>query len=123
MLTEMKRKPYPTDITEKQWELRGKMLLTELSLSHPHINHLWADQGYKGKPIQEVASLCDLNLEIVPRHSPEFEILPRRWVVERTFAWLGKQRRLSKDYERLPEISETVVQVAMIPILLNRLCS
>jgi putative transposase len=45
----------------------------------------------------------------------------RRWVVERTFAWLGRQRRLSKDYERLPEVSESVVYIAMIPLMLNRL--
>ena len=68
-----------------------------------------------------MATGCELTLEIVKRNSPEFEVLPRRWVVERTFAWLGKQRRLSKDYERLPEVSEAVVHVAMIPLLLNRL--
>lgn len=45
----------------------------------------------------------------------------RRWVVERTLAWLGKQRRLSKDYERLPEVSETVVHIAMIPLMLHKL--
>ncbi len=101
----------------------ARMLLSDLCLTHSSVKHLWADPGYHGEPIQRVASLWDLNLEMVPCHSSKFEVLPQRWVVERTCAWLGKQRHLSKDYERLPEVSETVVQVAMIPILLNRLCS
>jgi putative transposase len=50
-----------------------------------------------------------------------FHILTRRWVVERTFAWLGKYRRLSKDYEYLPQTSETLILIAMIHIMLRRL--
>ena len=93
----------------------------ELSLTQPTIELVWADQGYRGKRLQQVATGCDLHLEVVQRQQQGFAVLPRRWVVERTLAWLGKQRRLSKDYERLPEVSETLVQVAMIPLMLNRL--
>ena len=50
-----------------------------------------------------------------------FEVLPRRWVVERTFAWLGRYRRLSKDYEYLPTTSETMLYIAMVNIMLRRL--
>lgn len=50
-----------------------------------------------------------------------FEVLPRRWVVERTFAWLGRQRRLSKDYERKVQTSETMIQIAMARLMLARL--
>jgi putative transposase len=50
-----------------------------------------------------------------------FQVLPRRWVVERTFGWLGRYRRLSKDYEELPETSEAVVYVAMIHLMVKRL--
>ncbi len=50
-----------------------------------------------------------------------FEVLPRRWVVERTFSWLGRHRRLSKDYERKVQTSEAFVQVAMIRLMLSRL--
>jgi putative transposase len=50
-----------------------------------------------------------------------FEVLPRRWVVERTFAWLGRQRRLSKDYERKVQTSETMIQIAMSRLMLARL--
>lgn len=99
----------------------SRMLLAETSLSQTNIEQIWADQGYQGAKLQRVAEGCQLNLEVVKRQSKQFEILPRRWVVERTFAWLGKQRRLSKDYERLPEVSETVVYIAMIPLMLNRL--
>jgi putative transposase len=56
-------------------------------------------------------------------HSPEkgFKLLAKRWVVERTFAWLGRYRRLSKDYEKLPETSETMIRMAMIHIMVRRL--
>ena len=50
-----------------------------------------------------------------------FEVLPRRWVVERTFAWFGRYRRLSKDYEYLPNSSETMLYIAMINVMLRRL--
>ncbi|MBD2639465.1 transposase, partial [Synechocystis sp. FACHB-908] len=50
-----------------------------------------------------------------------FEVLPRRWVVERTFAWFGRYRRLSKDYEYLPTTSETMLYVAMVHLILQRL--
>jgi putative transposase len=54
---------------------------------------------------------------------PRFAVVPRRWVVERTFAWLGRYRRLSKDYEYLPATSEAVIQLAVIQLLVRRLAS
>ena len=64
-----------------------------------------------------------LILEIVKRPSKTkgFMVIPKRWVVERTFAWLNKHRQLSKDYERLTDTSETMIQIAMIGIMLRRL--
>ena len=53
--------------------------------------------------------------------SHRFEVLPRQWVMERTLAWLGRRRRLSKDYEVLPETSETWVHIAMVHLMLRRL--
>ena len=53
--------------------------------------------------------------------TPSFEVIPRRWVVERTFAWLGRQRRLSKDYEYLPSSSENMIYLAMIRLMIKRL--
>ena len=61
-------------------------------------------------------------LQIVKRSdSAGFEVLPKRWIVERTFAWLNRQRRLSKDYERLPATSEAFIYVAMIRLMVKRL--
>ncbi len=56
-----------------------------------------------------------------PPWAPGFQVLPRRWVVERTFAWLGRYRRPGKDYEGLPETSETWIRLAMIDRMLHRL--
>jgi len=58
----------------------------------------------------------DITLEIVERSDAQkgFQVLPHRWIVERTFAWLGRYRRLSKDYEYLPETSEAFIKIAMI---------
>ena len=68
-----------------------------------------------------VMSVSGAKVEVVKRIKDEFEVLPRRWVVERTFGWLGRYRRLSKDYELLPEVSESMVYAAMIRLMLRRL--
>lgn len=67
--------------------------------------------------------LFDVEAEIVRRSDHHrFVVLPKRWIVERPFAWLGKYRRLSKDYEALPSSSESWIYVAMVDRMLNRLC-
>ena len=68
-----------------------------------------------------VSSLCGWTLRIVKRCDVGFVVLPKRWIVERTFAWLGRYRRLSKDYEALPETSEALIYVAMIHLMVRRL--
>ena len=62
-------------------------------------------------------------MEIVEKLGDQagFQVLPKRWIVERTFAWLNRQRRLSKDYERLPATSEAFIYVAMIRLMVKRL--
>ncbi len=99
----------------------ARMLVSDASLNQPTLKHISADQGYQSKRLQKIARDSGITLEVVRRQGPKFEVQPRRWVVERTFAWLGKQRRLSKDYERLPAVSEAVVYAAMIPLMLERL--
>ena len=70
------------------------------------------------------AYLLGVDAEIVRRSELHtFVVLPKRWVVERTFAWLGKYRRLSKDYEAIPKVSESWIYLAMIDRMLHRLCS
>jgi len=87
---------------------------------------IWADGGYAGALIEWVRAIRTRNrlqLQIVKRSdsSKEFVVLPRRWVVERTFAWLGFHRRLSKDYEALPATSQAMIYIAMIRLMLARL--
>ena len=100
----------------------------------PHLERVWADGAYTGTFARWLADARGWRVE-VPRHPDtqlwryglkekpqnKFIALPRRWVVERTFAWLGQSRRLSKDYERLPVTSETMIYTAMSRIMLRRL--
>ncbi len=87
---------------------------------------IWADGGYSGHPFADwVARVCGWVIEIITRSADAvgFEVLPRRWVVERTFAWLGRYRRLSKDYEALPASSEAWIYAAMVRLMLRRLAA
>ena len=81
------------------------------------------DAGYDSPALLHWCShLFDVSAEIVRRgDTTTFTVLPKRWIVERTFAWLGKCRRLSKDYEHVPAVSESWVYVAMIHLMLRRL--
>lgn len=102
----------------------GAMLVLEkLRGLFPRLSLIWADGGYAGKLIDWCALVGQWVLQIVKRcdDAVGFTVLPRRWVVERTFAWLGKYRRLSKDYESLTQSSETMIQLAMINLMLHRL--
>lgn len=83
---------------------------------------IWADSGYSGENFANaVMEICGAKVEVVKRLKDGFEVLPRRWVVERTFGWLGRYRRLSKDYELLPEVSESMIYAAMVRLMLRRL--
>ncbi len=99
----------------------AKLLLATCKERLPRLFLIWADGGYRGKLIAWVAINCLWLLEIVKRNDDVrgFQVLPRRWVVERTFAWLNKQRRLSKDYERECLSSEAWIYLAMISIMLK----
>jgi putative transposase len=117
----------------------------------PRLAHLWVDAGYRGRGKEWVEKALGLSVEVVqrtPKLIPEktariwaeewskegrqidwqkllprqgFEIMPRRWVVERTFAWLSHNRRMSKDYERLCDTSESFVYAAMTRLMVRRL--
>ncbi len=89
---------------------------------------LWADGNYDGPLVPWLKTCWGFALEIVvkPDGQTGFSVLcptalARRWVVERTFAWLGKQRRLSKDYEEMPPSSEAFIQIAMSALMVRRL--
>jgi putative transposase len=89
------------------------------------IQKIWADNGYKSEElIQWVKEQFGCVLEIVQNKKTPgtFQVVPRRWVVERTFAWLGRSRRLSKDYERKPTSSAGHVYVSSSRLMLRRIC-
>lgn len=87
----------------------------------PRLKLIWADGGYAGQLIDWAKCFGRWALEIVKRSAAGFAVLPKRWIVERTFAWLGKYRRLSKDYETLTDSSESMILIAMINLMLHRL--
>jgi putative transposase len=95
----------------------------------PRLRFFWADGGYAGKLLSWVTCLSRQigrwTLEIVKRTDDikGFVVLPRRWVVERTFGWLSKYRRLSKDYEENTKSSEAWIRLAMIHIMVRRLAT
>ena len=101
----------------------AKQVLQKARGRYPRLKLVWADGGYAGKLIDWVQQTCGWVLEIVKRDADlkGFHVLPRRWVVERTFGWLGRCRRLSKDYEELPESSESMAHIAMIQLMARRL--
>jgi putative transposase len=128
-----------------------KLLLKGLRDCLARLSHLWVDAGYQGRGKDWVEKVLGLSVEVVrrtPKLAPEkvamkwaeewskegreidwqkllpgrgFEVLPRRWVVERTFAWLSQNRRMSKDYERLCATAEAFVYVAMTRLMVRRL--
>jgi putative transposase len=89
----------------------------------PRLVRIWADGAYAGTLVAAVSTTFGWVLAIVTRATPAvgFVVEPHRWIVERTFAWLGRYRRLSKDYEALGESSEAWIYTAMINLMLHRL--
>ena len=112
---------HPADVPDRDG---ARLVLKELAGRFPRLGLIWADGGYRGAALLEwVREELGCRLEIVARSAGQrgFAVLPRRWVVERTFGWLGRQRRLSKDYEALPASSAAWVQIAMSRLMLRRL--
>lgn len=118
----------------------GVPLVKSMMEERPTVGHLWGDSGYTGTFARDVRRM-GITVEIVTRadlaasngiwHDPQlplptitrprFVLMKRRWVVERTFAWLGRYRRLAKDYEEHPDVSEAVVWVAACRMMCQRL--
>jgi putative transposase len=111
-------------------------VLEDLPQRFPTVRHLWVDAGYAGTVVTWIEQTLGLRVTVVrkprrwirapadqepPPMPTGFQVLPRRWVVERTFAWLGRYRRLSKDYEALPATEEAWIHLAMSSLMLARL--
>jgi putative transposase len=97
-------------------------VLNKLGRSCKRLKLIWADGGYRGLFVTWAKQQFGRIIEIVKRSDlHDFKILPKRWIVERTFGWFSKYRRLSKDYETLVHSSETMIYVAMINLMIHRL--
>ena len=103
----------------------ARLLLAALATRFRRVRLLWADGSYAGFPLESwvrgLRKWRKVKLEIVrkPKGQKGFSVLPWRWIVERTFSWLGKQRRLKCDYERLPETTEALIHIAMIRLMVR----
>ena len=96
-------------------------LLALLREKFSTITLTWADAGYTGRLVLWASTVLTMTIRIVKRTDPGFVVLPRRWVVERTLAWISKHRRCVRDYETLPTHHEAMVQLAMIMTMSRRL--
>ena len=101
----------------------AKLLFRRLGGACKKLRLIWVDGGYRGQLLDWVIEHCRFHLQVVLRSDDHkgFVQLPRRWVVERTFAWLNHHRRLSKDYEVLTSSSEAMIYIAMIRLMVRRL--
>lgn len=115
---------HPADLQDRDG---GVLVLSALFGLYPFLLKLFADAGYQGPQFRtEVAKLMpQLSVEIVKRsdQAQGFVVLPRRWVVERTLAWLGRCRRLAKDFENLTQMAAAFIHLASIRLMLRRLCN
>jgi putative transposase len=101
----------------------AKLVFEKIKGKFSRLKLIWADGAYAGQLIEWVKNTCGWLLEIVKRSKDAtgFQLLPRRWVVERTFGWFGRYRRLSKDYEFQTGTSENMILIAMIQLMVHRL--
>lgn len=115
-----KRLVHPANVSDPAG---ARQLLPGLKRLCPRLVKMWADSVYGGPLVDWVASRLGCTLEIVKRSDDlkGFVVLPKRWIVERTFGWLNRSRRLSKDYEFTPKSSEAWIDLAMIQLMVKRL--
>jgi len=110
----------PADRTDRA---AARWLFQAVDHRWTRLQKVWADQAYNGDLGEWLRTVYGIELEVVGRPAGQqgFQVLPRRWVVERTIAWQGRHRRLSKDYEHTAAASETWCYIASIALLLRRL--
>jgi len=98
----------------------AKLLLEQVRDQFPRLRTIFADGGYAGQLVGWVEATCGWLLEIVKKVSAGFEVLPKRWIVERTFAWLTRYRRTARDYELQPDTVEAMTYAAMVHLMTRR---
>lgn len=105
----------------------GALVMATMFGLYPFLLKLYADGGYQGPVFRDAVTkiLARVNVEIVKRsdQAKGFVVLPKRWVVERTFAWLGRCRRLAKDWENLNRRALAFLRLASIRLMLRKLCN
>lgn len=108
----------PADLPDRD---AARPLIQQVVDEHERLAKLWADQNYAGELVEWANGFANFDLEIVkrPEGSQGWLLLPKRWIVERTFGWFGRYRRLSKDYEATCESSEDLIYAAMINRMLH----
>lgn len=101
----------------------GRLPVREAQREHPRLAHLWVDAGFAGEFVEWVQATIGWTVKVVRKVVGQvgFAVQPRRWVVERTYAWLGRHRRLSKDYEALEETTEAWIYAAMSGLMTRRI--
>lgn len=99
----------------------ARSLVERLFETAPTVKWIWADQAYEGDLVKWVKATFSCTLDIVYKTEKAFVLLPRRWVVERTFAWLSRYRRLAREYEKRPASSVAMIYAASIRIMLKKL--
>jgi transposase len=109
----------PADVSDSAG---AQTILDAIRKRWPWLKHLFADAGYDRTKLMEKAAFLNFVVEIVRRSDTAkgFEVIPRRWVVERTFGWMIRWRRLVRDYEKRLDVSEAMIHVAMSALLLRR---
>ena len=110
----------PADVADSTGAIA---VLEALKDRWPGLKHLFGDGAYDRVALLDKAGMLDFVVEVVKRHEAQvgFEVLPRRWVVERTFGWLVRHRRLVKDYEQRLDVSQAMIHIALGSLLLRRL--
>ena len=110
----------PADISDSAG---AQMILDAVRKRWPWIKHLFADGAYDRGQLMSKAAFLDFVIEVVRRTDKQegFKVLPKRWVVERTFGWMTRWRRLVRDYEARIDVSEAMIHVALGSILLRRI--
>jgi len=88
----------------------------------PTLKGFSADAGYQGTSVQHVEKEMGLKIEISKKIKDKWAVLPKRWIVERTFSWINNCRRMAKDFEILTCSAENFIRIAMIQIMLDKLC-
>jgi len=99
----------------------GVSTLQAAKAKEPTLKRAWGDAAYRGQLVERMRNDLGIEIEIVSRQQEGFEVLPWRWIVERTFSWINRYRRLSKDYEGLLETAESFIWVALVRLLVSRL--